>query len=479
MKIFKPITLLLTLCLALILSTSLAFAADATVTLNCASTAKAGDTVTISGTATSGSSISIKIVDASGNIVYFDAVKADSNGEYTNDFLVPESLAGTAVTVVAGYGDNVATKTLTINSKSLLTGPTLTADSSSNNVGQAIDITFTDNSAWRDAITGITVKGTSISGKYSLSAGKITINSSVFSAAGTYAIVVNATGYNDVSVTQTIKDTTTGGGGGGGGSTTTEDTPTTPTNTTTNTNTVTATTSVSSTTNSDGKASASVTTSQITAAISEATAEAASENGQPAIEIDVEADSNATSVEATIPQAAIGDVADGDIQSLTVSSPIAEITFDQASLEGIAEDAVGDVNITAGTVDVSTLSSDIQDQIGDHPVYSFSVTSGGNTISQFDGNVTIEVPYELADGEDPNDVVIYYINSSGNLEIVQDCYYDEASGKIVFTSTHLSEYAVGYNEVNFSDVSGWYADYVNYLASRDIITGSGDGKFLP
>lgn len=230
-----------------------------------------------------------------------------------------------------------------------------------------------------------------------------------------------------------------------------------------------------------GKASASVSQQQVSNAIAKATSDAAAkgQGTKPAIEIKVEVPSDAKTVEASIQASAIKQVASSDTQSMTISSPIAAITFDKETLAGIADKAGGDVNITASNVDVSSLSSSIQEQVGDHPVFNFSVTSGGSAISQFDGSVTVEVPYTLKDGEDASNVVIYYINASGELETVKDCYYDEKTGNIVFATNHFSKYAVGYNKVSFSDVSGWYADYVSYLAARNIISGNGDGKFSP
>ncbi|OBR90770.1 NHL repeat protein [Clostridium ragsdalei P11] len=91
-------------------------------------------------------------------------------------------------------------------SSPVTTAPALTADSSNNTVGQSVDLTFKDDTAWRGAVTGVTVNGKSVdSGKYSTAAGKITIDGSVFTAAGDYKIAVQATGYNDAEVTQTIQ----------------------------------------------------------------------------------------------------------------------------------------------------------------------------------------------------------------------------------------------------------------------------------
>lgn len=82
--------------------------------------------------------------------------------------------------------------------------PALTADTSGNTVGKTIELTFDDNALWRQAITDVTVKGTSITGQYSIGLGVITIDSDVFTNVGDYTIIVIATGYLDAVVTQKI-----------------------------------------------------------------------------------------------------------------------------------------------------------------------------------------------------------------------------------------------------------------------------------
>jgi hypothetical protein len=63
--------------------------------------------------------------------------------------------------------------------------------------------------------------------------------------------------------------------------------------------------------------------------------------------------------------------------------------------------------------------------------------------------------------------------------MVPNCIYDPKTGTVTFTTTHFSVYAVGYNDVSYSDVSGWYESYVAYLTAREIMNGSGEGKFDP
>jgi hypothetical protein len=66
--------------------------------------------------------------------------------------------------------------------------------------------------------------------------------------------------------------------------------------------------------------------------------------------------------------------------------------------------------------------------------------------------------------------VIYYINASGNMEMVRDCRYDPVTKTVGFNTTHFSQYAVGYNKVNFADVSEdvWYSKAVSFITARGI-----------
>jgi len=139
------------------------------------------------------------------------------------------------------------------------------------------------------------------------------------------------------------------------------------------------------------------------------------------------------------------------------------------------------VTVSVARVDAATLPAAVQSLVGSRPVYEFSVTGGGKTISQLGGAATVSVPYTLGAGEDPNAVIVSYLNASGNLETVLSGRYDAASGTVTFTTTHFSKYSVGYNKVTFADVSdsAWYTDAVTYLAARGVTGGTTDTTFTP
>jgi hypothetical protein len=152
----------------------------------------AGDTITVTVTPGSGKQLvagSLKYNDGVGDIEI-----TATEGVYS--FILPAA----NVTVTAQFEDISA---------GVKTPPTLTPDSTNNNVGQVVDITFTDDETWRTAISGITVGGTPLTGEqYTVTAGNINIAAGVFTAAGDYSIAVTANGYSDAAVTQTM---TTGG----------------------------------------------------------------------------------------------------------------------------------------------------------------------------------------------------------------------------------------------------------------------------
>ncbi len=271
---------------------------------------------------------------------------------------------------------------------------------------------------------------------------------------------------------QWSKNSDTGNGGVSGGSTTT-------TSPVTTVNGLTATTTVTPTI-SGGKATGSVTESQMGDALAKAKA-AAGTSGLPIVQIQVSGASGASSVSTIIPRASIQALVSSGVGALTISGPTGSVSFDTAALKTISGIASGDVTVTAVKADTSRLSDAAKQQIGDRPVYSFSVTSGGTTISQFSGNVTVSVPYTPVAGEDTNAIVIYYINAQGELKTVTNGHYDAATGTVVFDTNHFSTYAVGYNKVNFTDVSNaaWYADAVSFIAARGITSGTTTVTFSP
>ncbi|WHH60956.1 S-layer homology domain-containing protein [Petroclostridium sp. X23] len=246
---------------------------------------------------------------------------------------------------------------------------------------------------------------------------------------------------------------------------------------------VTIATTAAAVTDSSGKAAAAVTAAQISEAVGKALKQSAEQGqtGNAGIEIKVEAPSDAKSVEIGIPAAALKEISESGINGLNISSPVASITFDRKALSGIAAQASQDVKITASKVDMPALTDDVKRIVAGRPVFDFSVAIGGRKISQFDGNVTVSVPYTPGQNEDVNAIVIYYINDNGELEIVTNSTYNPQTGMVTFKTNHFSQYAVGYNKITFHDVpeSAWYAEAVSFIAARSITSGTESSNYSP
>ncbi|HUW63490.1 MAG TPA: S-layer homology domain-containing protein [Spirochaetia bacterium] len=89
-------------------------AAGVTLDLGITSAA-AGATVGYTGTAAPGVMVPIKILDPSGDIVFYDEVAADTQGDYSGSFVVL-AVAPETLTVVVGYGTDVADASLIVAS---------------------------------------------------------------------------------------------------------------------------------------------------------------------------------------------------------------------------------------------------------------------------------------------------------------------------------------------------------------------------
>ena len=87
-----------------------------------------------------------------------------------------------------------------------ITASGLTADSTNNDVDHDITVTYPVNNAYKGCITGVTLDGTPLSaGDYTLEDGAITIKASAIpNMPGVHTIAVQASGYTDTSVAQTV-----------------------------------------------------------------------------------------------------------------------------------------------------------------------------------------------------------------------------------------------------------------------------------
>lgn len=168
--------------------------------------------------------------------------------------------------------------------------------------------------------------------------------------------------------------------------------------------------------------------------------------------------------------------------SFKVTTPFISITLDSEAMKAInAVNAQGNITISARMVKTDELTANEKQIIQDRPVYELKVMNGSTPVTNFGkGEVTVEIPYTLKAGEDPDALVVFYLADNGTLEQVMG-HYDSILKAIVFSTDHFSEFVIGYKLVTFTDIpaQAWYKNAVEFIAARGITSGTGGGKFEP
>ncbi len=187
----------------------------------------------------------------------------------------------------------------------------------------------------------------------------------------------------------------------------------------------------------------------------------------------------ASAIGVTLSKAAVSSLAGSRVKETVVVTQWGTLTFDEKTLDAIAKAEGATVQIKMATRDAGVLSTEAKALVGARPVLDITVVSGSANLSSFDGGtVQLAVPYTPAQGEDTSAIVIYYINANGKANVVANSGYH--NGKVVATTDHLSQYAVGYNKISFGDTAThWGTDYISYLAARGLVDGSGSNQFTP
>ena len=191
-----------------------------------------------------------------------------------------------------------------------------------------------------------------------------------------------------------------------------------------------------------------------------------------------------------LPTAAVKDIAakaqNEEVGGLTVKLPEAEISFDTNALSAIQAQAGSQITLTVTPAKPADLNSRQKEAVGSAPVFDLTLRSSSGAITDFRGGyATVSLPYTLTAGQNPSGVVVYYLDSTGNITPCTTMY-DVRSKSAIFTTGHLSLYFVGYDPtavwVNpFSDVAegAWYYDAVRYASENGLMGGYGNGRFGP
>ena len=383
---------------------------------------------------------------------------------------------GTPVTLTIDISD---TTPAPVNSASINPASASFDKNTANRADVSTAITWNDASS----VTDVKKAGTSIgTNAYRISGSTLTIGKDFLAAqaTGSLALTVEFDRGTPATLTINISDTTSepsgppaGGGGGGGGGLP----PAAPNPPPAAADKLSPTVSID---RASGTAAASVSGDELNKAFDAAKA---GSGGVKMIKIEIPETAGVNSYVLQLPSSALAST--GADRQIELKSAAAGITLPGNMLQGAGFAAAGNVGISIGKADVSKLPQEVQDSIGSRPVVELKLTQGNKAVewNNPDAPVTMSVPYVPTAEElkNPEHIVIWYIDGTGNAVSVPSGRYDAAAGAVVFTTTHFSRYAIVYAAVTFDDLgsAAWAKNQIEVLASKGIMKGASEKEFTP
>jgi hypothetical protein len=123
----------------------------------------------------------------------------------------------------------------------------------------------------------------------------------------------------------------------------------------------------------------------------------------------------------------------------------------------------------------------------DEPVYTFRIQVGmGETaklLSEIDGHITIAVPYELEEDQDPNCIVVYHLGTNEHIRSKYEPYAGSDINYVKFITNKFSRFQVVTKPpVEFTDKDATTAamfEHITFAAVRGLFKGNLDKSFAP
>lgn len=228
---------------------------------------------------------------------------------------------------------------------------------------------------------------------------------------------------------------------------------------------------------SGGRVRASLGGSALSRALDEAKAD---DGGGKTVIVDIDADEDEI-VELELPAASLDS---DEPYIIRLQTPLGVVDIPSNMLTG-TDAPGGTVTLAIARANVEDLDDDVRSGIGDRPVLSLNVLSGGKPIAWNNPQapVTVSIPYKPTSAERANShaIVVWYIDGEGAATAVPNGRYDADAGAVVFRTTHFSHFAVAYVVKTFQDIGhlSWAKREIETMASRDVILGVSRTEFDP
>ena len=158
------------------------------------------------------------------------------------------------------------------------------------------------------------------------------------------------------------------------------------------------------------------------------------------VELDHQIEVQVNGNEAELPADSLSKLAESNT-TIKVSTNAGTLELSPEASKNLAEQGSEKISLSINEVDKDQLNERQQEVVGDAPVFDLNAKAGEQDIHDLGGTVTITVPYELKDGEDPNDIAVFYVDDNGNI-VKKKSVYDPETKTISFETDHFSYYFI-------------------------------------
>lgn len=193
--------------------------------------------------------------------------------------------------------------------------------------------------------------------------------------------------------------------------------------------------------------------------------------------LNAKTDNKAGNAQIEIPASILNAAGKKNIESIKISTSVAQINL---KTDAVTAKDSSTVLVTTNKLDENSLDEKTKAIVGKNPVYEFNVSVDGNKVAKFNKQVEVKIPYTAEAGSDTRKVTVFYLSDDGKLKNVVGMY-SKATNAVLFKTEHFSKYFIKNNNVTFEDIDSvkWANDYIEVLASKGVVSGTGVGKFSP
>jgi len=208
------------------------------------------------------------------------------------------------------------------------------------------------------------------------------------------------------------------------------------------------------------------------------------ENGVKTVLIEIPEVDGATSYTLSLDASILAKAGSAN-EKIELKTPFATLTLSGNMLSNSYTSSSGEITLKIGKADINNLPDDVKSAIGGRPVIELGLYLNNEPIGFNNPNspVLISIPYEPSEEElkNPENIVVWYIDSSGNAVPVPTGRYNAEKGTVEFITYHFSKYAVVHSFKTFEDLDGydWVKREIEILAARGIIKGTSATTFKP